>query len=248
MRLCGSPLRPPVSTTSRCFETSIRAGSGSAWPERLAHTRSAEVGGVSTDTRSSQAQRVSRTALDTERQGRLLHAARAHPSPGHAVQLASQAPPPLRYRPGASQPEMRRRRECGSSEVAGPRGGRAHLLDRRPGRHLSEHVGEALPALGRLDSPPRHIRSSQATWHDQTASSPSVATRPRRLSEPLRGLPGASAACRPALPSPARPAPCRPSPVRQHTHISVDAVEHESARCSPQRRPGGTTPAASRCT
>ena len=116
---------------------------------------------MSTDTRSSQAQRVSRTALDTERQGRLLHAARAHPSPGHAVQLASQAPPPLRYRPGASQPEMRRRRECGSSEVAGPRGGRAHLLDRRPGRHLSEHVGEALPALGRLDSPPLHIRSSQ---------------------------------------------------------------------------------------
>ena len=116
---------------------------------------------MSTDTRSSQAQRVSRTALDTERQGRLLHAARAHPSPGHAVQLASQAPPPLRYRPGASQPQMRRRRECGSSEVAGPRGGRAHLLDRRPGRHLSEHVGEALPALGRLDSPPLHIRSSQ---------------------------------------------------------------------------------------
>ena len=130
---------------------------------------------MSTDTRSSQAQRVSRTALDTERQGRLLHATRAHPSPGHAVQLASQAPPPLRYRPGASQSEMRRRRECGSSEVAGPRGGRAHLLDRRPGRHLSEHVGEALPALGRLDSPPARTHGSQP---------PCTISQPRRPARP----------------------------------------------------------------
>ena len=201
-------------------------------------------GGVSTDTRSSQAQRVSRTALDTERQGRLLHAARAHPSPGHAVQLASQAPPPLRYRPGASQPEMRRRRECGSSEVAGPRGGRAHLLDRRPRRHLSEHVGEALPALGRLDSPPARTRGSQP---------------PGTINQPRRPAWRASRAGRPHLfggcpgrlllvvrHSQVQRVPLRAAlPCRQHTHISA---EHESARCSPQRRPGGTAPAASRCT
>ena len=36
-----------------------------------------------------------------------------------------------------------------------------------------------------------------------------------------------------------------PFPYTAHTHISV---EHESTRRSPQRRPGGTAPAASRCT
>ena len=36
-----------------------------------------------------------------------------------------------------------------------------------------------------------------------------------------------------------------PFPCTAHTHISA---EHESARSSPQRRPGGTAPAASRCT
>ena len=68
-----------------------------------------------------------------------------------------------------------------------------------------------------------------ATWHDQTASSPSVATRPRRLSEPLRGLPGASAACRPALPSPARPAPCCPS-LYGSTRTSARSTSPPAAR------------------
>ena len=201
-------------------------------------------GGVSTDTRSSQAQYVSRTALDTGREGRLLRPIRAPPSPGHAVQQGQPKRRSHAYQPGASQKEMRPRRECGQLDVAASPGNQGHRLDRRLERHISRHVGEALPALGRLDLPPRHIRSSRPL-----ARSASLAAQ--------RGEPAAPAVlassgaargvcCLPSsTPNPRASRSVPTSPCTAHTHISA---EHESARRSPQRWPGGTAPAASRCT
>ena len=118
-------------------------------------------GGVSTDTRSSQAQYVSRTALDTGREGRLLRPIRAPPSPNHAVQHGQPKRRSRAYQPRASQPEIRPRRECGQLDVAASPGYQGHRLGRRLERHISRHMGEALPALGRLDLPPARNRGSQ---------------------------------------------------------------------------------------
>ena len=116
---------------------------------------------MSTDTRSSQAQYVSRTALDTGREGRLLRLIRAPPSPGHAVQQGQPKRRSHTYQPRASQPEMRPRQERGQLDVAASPGCQGHRLGRRPERHISRPMGEALPALGRLDSPPARTRGSQ---------------------------------------------------------------------------------------
>ena len=141
----------------------------------------------------------------------------------------AKAPPPLNYHPAASQPEMRSRRECGQPDVAASPGSRAHQMGRRLARHISGHMGEALPALARVGASAKPQPRLPATWHDQPTSPPSVASRPRRPSSPLRGLPGASAACRPALQTPARPAPCRPSPTRP-TRTSARSTNPRATR------------------
>ena len=87
----------------------------------------------------------------------------------------AKAPPPLNYHPAASQPEMRSRRECGQPDVAASPGSRAHQMGRRLARHISGHMGEALPALGRLDSPPARNRGSQP---------PCTISQPRRPARP----------------------------------------------------------------
>ena len=201
---------------------------------------------MSTDTRSSQAQRVSRTALDTERQGRLLHAARAHPSPGHAVQLAGQ--------PSATTAQI----SAWSISAGNEAQARVRQLGGgRTPRRPSSPVGPppratSFGARGRSVARPRSLGLAAAahpqlpaTWHDQTASSPSVASRPRRPSSPLRGLPGASAACRPAPQSPARPAPCRPSPAwrtRTSAWSTNPRTTHPNGGAAAQLRPPADAP------
>ena len=99
---------------------------------------------MSTDTRSSQAQYVSRTALDTGREGRLLRPIRAPPSPSHAAQQGQPKRRSHTYQPRASQPEMRPRRERGQLDVAASPGNQGHLLSRRLARHISRHMGESV--------------------------------------------------------------------------------------------------------
>ena len=125
--------------------------------------------------------------------------------------------------------EMRPRRECGQLDVAASPGYQGHRLGRRLERHISRHMGEALPDLGRVEASAKPQPRLPTALHDQPASSPSAASRPRRPPEPLRGLPGASAACRPALQSPARPAPCHPSPTRP-TRTSARSTNPPAAR------------------
>ena len=187
------------------------------------------MGGVSTDTRSSQAQYVSRTALDTGREGRLLRPIRAPPSPGHAVQQGQPKRRSHTFQPRASQPEMRPRRERGQLDVAASPGNQGHLLSRRLARHISRHMGESVARPRSLGLAAGAQPRLPTALHDQPASPPSAASRPRRPSSPLRGLPGASAACRPAPQSPARPAPCRPSPVRP-TRTSARSTNPPAAR------------------
>ena len=157
----------------------------------------------------------------------------------------AKALPPLNYHPAASQPEMRSRRECGQPDVAASPSSRAHRVGRRLARHISGHMGEALPALARVGASAKPQPRLPAAWHEQPASSPSAASRPRRPSSPLRVLSGASAACRPGPQSPARPAPCRPSPARR-TRTSARSTNprttHPNGGPAAQLRPPADAP------
>ena len=205
---------------------------------------------MSTDTRSSQAQYVSRTALDTGREGRLLRPIRAPPSLGHAVQQGQPKRRSHTYQPRASQPEMRPRRERGQLDVAASPGNQGHLLSRRLARHISRHMGESVARPRSLGLAAGAQPRLPTTLHDQPASQPSAASRPRRPSSPLWGLPGASAACRPAPQSPARPAPCRPSPARP-TRTSAWSTNPPAARpnggLAVQLRPPADAPSRWAC-
>ena len=140
--------------------------------------------------------------------------------------------------------EMRPRRECGQLDVAASPGYQGHRLGRRPERHISRHMGEALPALGRLDLPPARNRGSQPPGSISQPRRP--AWRAGRADRPrlFGGCPGRLLlAVRHSNPRASRSVPT--FPYTAHTHISA---EHESTRNTPQRRPGGTAPAANRCT
>ena len=98
-------------------------------------------------------------------------------------------------------------------------------------------MGEALPALGRLDSPPARTRGSQP---------PCTISQPRRPARPAgrAGRPSLFGGCPGRLLLAVRPPKVPRVPLRAdlpraaHTHISA---EHKSTRRSAQRRPGGTS-------
>eukprot|EP01045_Picozoa_sp_COSAG04_P032192 COSAG04_NODE_6230_length_1377_cov_11.878726_1_plen_88_part_10 len=74
---------------------------------------------------------------------------------------ASQSAAAAHTRPEHLSQEMRPRRERVQLDVAASPDNQGHLLGRRLARRISRHMGEALPALGRLDSPPARNRGSQ---------------------------------------------------------------------------------------
>ena len=202
-------------------------------------------GGVSTDTRSSQAQYVSRTALDTGREGRLLRPIRAPPSPGHAAQPASQ---------GATAAQLSSCSISAGNEVqarvrpAG-RGG----IPRQPSSPGKPPPRAAyFGAHGRSVARPRSLGLAAGAHprllHRPARSASLIAQRGEPAAPAVLASSGAAwgVCCLPSgTPKSRAPRSVPPFPCTAHTHISA---EHESARSSPQRRPGGTAPAASRCT
>ena len=158
---------------------------------------------------------------------------------------ASQSAAAAHTRPEHLSQEMRPRRERGQLDVAASPGNQGHLLSRRLAWHISRHMGESVARPRSLGLAAGAQPRLPTALHDQPASPPSAASRPRRPSSPLRGLPGASAACRPAPQSPARPAPCRPSPAWP-ARTSARSTNPPTAR--PNGGPAVQAPAASRCT
>ena len=230
---------PPGSTTS----STHRCGRYLICPACTRISRGG--GGVSTDTSSSQAQCVSRTALDTGREGQLLRPVRAPPSPGHAAQPASQ---------GSTAAQLSSCSISAGNEVqarvrpAG-RGG----IPRQP-----SSPGGPPPRAAYFGAHGRSVARPRSCWSQRKATT-AAPNRPAR-STPLgaqRGEPAASAVltssgaawgvcCLPSGPPKSRASRSVPTfPCAAHTHISA---EHKSTRRSPQRRPGGTAPAASRRT
>ena len=124
-------------------------------------------GGVSTDTRSSQAQYVSRTALDTGREGRLLRPIRAPPSPGHAAQPASQ---------GATAAQLSSHSISAGNEVqarvrpAG-RGG----IPKQP-----SSPGGAPPRAAYFGAHGRSVARPRSCWSQRQATPPCTISQPRR--------------------------------------------------------------------
>ena len=142
-------------------------------------------GGVSTDTRSSQAQYVSRTALDTGREGRLLRPVRAPPSPGHAAQPASQ---------GATAAQLSSCSISAGNEVQARvrPAGRGGIPGQPSSPDGPPPCAAYFGAHGRSVARPRSLGLAAGaqprlptTLHDQPASPPSAASRPRRSILPL---------------------------------------------------------------
>ena len=150
----------------------------------------------------------------------------------------------------------------GNKQRSGPRGNRAEGGCRSVAGWLSP---DSARVGYRSGVPERILRSTWAkrcppsvAW-TRRRRAPAAPNRPARSASLVaqRGPPAALAAR--ASSGAARGVCCLPSgtpnprasrsvptfPYTAHTHISA---EHESARSSPQRRPGGTAPAASRCT
>ena len=184
-------------------------------------------GEVSTDTRTSQAQCVSRTALDTGRKGQLLRPVRAPSSPGHAAQPASQGATAAQLSScsiSAGNEVQARVRPAGRGGIPG----QPSSPDGPPPR--AAYFG----AHGRSVARPRSCWSQRQA----TTAAPSRLARSARLAA-QRGQPAAPAAR--ASSGAARGVCCLPSgtpnprasrsvptfPYTAHTHISV---EHESTR------------------
>jgi len=197
------------------------------------------------DTRCRRAQPASRTTPDTGSESQLLRPIRLPPGPRHALQTDLQ--------PARNTQEMSR---------SGPSGNRAEGGCRSVAGWLSP---DSARVGYRSGVPERILRSTWAKrcppWVAWTRRrrAPTAPNRPARSASLVaqRGQPAAPAArassgaargvcCLPSGPPKSRASrSVPPFPYTAHTHISA---EHESTRRSPQRRPGGTAPAASRCT
>ena len=181
----------------------------------------------------------------------------------HGVREPAAPPHPAASGPHrALQTDLQPARNTQEMSRSGPRGNRAEGGCRSVAGWLSP---DSARVGYRSGVPERILRSTWAKrcppWVAWTRRrrAPTAPNRPARSASLVaqRGQPAAPAArassgaargvcCLPSAPPKSRASRSVPTfPYTAHTHISA---EHESTRNTPQRRPGGTAPAASRCT